>query len=285
MANRCDYLMPHAWVPLSAIVVDIQQEIPGVATYYLALRDHTLHAAYHFQPGQFNMLYIPGVGEIAISISSDAIPSPAYAHTIRQAGNVTTALSRMQLGEQIGLRGPFGVGWPMAECAGRDVVLVAGGIGLAPLRPVIYALAKRPSEQGKRILLYGARSPDMLLYHAEYAIWQQAGWSIETTVDRADNDWNGNVGAVTLLLDRLMDVDMSRAVLFCCGPEIMMKFTVLTAFRRGWPAEKIWLSMERHMQCAVGWCGHCQWGPTFVCRDGPVFRYDRIQAFLEIAEL
>ncbi|GIW92370.1 MAG: Ni/Fe hydrogenase subunit gamma [Pirellulaceae bacterium] len=275
----------HPWVATPATIVRIDQEVPGVATYYLELCDEKARSDYRFQPGQFNMLYLPGAGEIAISVSGDPAAAGPYAHTIRRAGNVTGSLWQLKVGDKLGIRGPFGSGWPLGECQGRDVVLVAGGIGLAPLRPVIYSLSKWENELGRRVLLCGARSPETLLYHSQYLQWIEAGWQVETTVDRASPDWNGHVGAVTLLLERLRSVDASRAVLFCCGPEVMMKFSAMVALRRGWSADRIWISMERNMQCAVGWCGHCQWGPAFICRDGPVFRYDRIAPFLDVPGL
>ena len=242
-------------------------------------------AAYRFEPGQFNMLYLPGAGEIAISVSGHPDRRAPVAHTIRVAGNVTGVLSRLKEGDTLGLRGPFGTSWPMSECVGRDVLLVAGGIGLAPLRPAVYALLDHPRRYGRLHLLYGARTPDTLLYTDEFDDWSRAGLAVQTTVDRAGSAWRGNVGVVTTLLDQLKQFDPRNTVVICCGPEVMMKFTVLAALGRGIAPEQIWVSMERNMQCAVGLCGHCQWGPEFVCKDGPVFRYDRIAPFLDVRSL
>lgn len=273
------------WLPHVVEVRDIREEITGVATYDLAMHDPQTQADYRFQPGQFNMLYLPGVGEMAISISDDPSRRDAIAHTIRVAGNVSGTLARMKVGETLGLRGPYGTGWPLAECTGRDVVLVAGGIGLAPLRPVIYDLLSQPKRYGRLHLLFGARSPDTLLYADEFRDWSARGMHIQCTVDRSTLDWTGNVGVVTLLLERLREFEANNTVLFCCGPEVMMRFTTSTALQRGIPEGRLWVSTERNMQCAIGLCGHCQLGPEFVCKDGPVFRYDHIAPYLDIQGL
>jgi NAD(P)H-flavin reductase len=273
------------WLSHTVVIRDIRPEVQGVATYDLAFQDATVRAAYRFAPGQFNMLYLPGAGEIAISVSDDPRSTGSCAHTIRVAGNVTRTLAALKVGETLGLRGPFGTSWPLAECIGRDVVLVTGGIGLAPLRPAICTLLRDRSQFGRLNLLYGARSPDTLLYASEYDDWSRRGMIVHTTVDRSAAGWMGNVGVVTLLLERLRSLDPDNTVLLCCGPEVMMRFTVRAALNRGLSPEHLWVSMERNMQCAVGLCGHCQWGPAFVCKEGPVFRYDRIAPFLDVEGL
>jgi NAD(P)H-flavin reductase len=259
--------------------------VAGVSTYELAIRDDVARAQYRFAPGQFNMLYVPGAGEIAISVSDDPHNVDSCAHTIRVAGNVTRTLANMKTGETLGLRGPFGTGWPMAECIGRDIVLVAGGIGLAPLRPVILSVLHDRRKFGRLNLLFGARSPDMLLYEKQFEQWSREGWNVHTTVDRSRFGWRGNVGVVTLLLERLKTFDPRNAVLMCCGPEVMMRFTAMAARNRGMAFDQIWLSIERNMQCAVGLCGHCQLASEFVCKDGPVFRLDRIAPWLDVEGL
>lgn len=273
------------WKSHTIRIREVSAEIDGVSTYDFAFQDEAQRAAYRFAPGQFNMLYLPGAGEIAISISEDPADTARCRHTIRLAGNVTRALARLPIGETLGLRGPFGTSWPLAECVGRDVVLVAGGIGLAPLRPVIYSLLSERRRYGRIHLLYGGRSPNALLYENEYADWASRGLAIQTTVDRATSDWRGNVGVVTLLLERLQGVDPDNAVLLVCGPEVMMKFTAIAARNRGMTTEQIWVSTERNMQCAVGLCGHCQLGPEFLCKDGPVFPYSRISPWMETEAL
>ena len=273
------------WQAHTAVIRSITREVGGVATYHLQLRDETIRAGFHFAPGQFNMLYLPGAGEIAISISDDPQNTETCAHTVRVAGNVTRELAGLQPGETLGLRGPFGVGWPLDECVGRDVVVVTGGIGLAPLRPAIYSLLNDRRRFGRLNLLYGARSPDTLLYSREYDDWSRRGMIVQTTVDRSAPGWLGNVGVVTLLLERLRTFDPRSTVLLCCGPEVMMKYTAMAALSRGLAKERIWMSMERNMQCAVGFCGHCQLGPEFICKDGPVFRFDRIEPWMDVEML
>lgn len=273
------------WLSQTVRIESITAEIPEVATYELAFVDPQLAARYRFLPGQFNMLYLPGVGEVAISISANPSSRERWAHTIRVAGTVTQSLSRLPPGATLGLRGPYGNPWPLADCLGKDVILVAGGIGLAPLRPVIYELLANRTKYGNVTLLLGARTPDGLLYPNEYADWQAGGIELHSTVDRAAADWTGNVGVVTLLIDRLPLPRPEQTVLLMCGPEVMMHFTVKSARKRGLNEKQIWLSSERNMQCAVGLCGHCQLGPTFVCKDGPVFRYDHIAPFLKVEGL
>lgn len=273
------------WQVHTVDIRGVRPEVQGIATYDLAFQDEAIRAGYRFAPGQFNMLYLPGAGEIAISVSDDPRNRETCAHTIRIAGNVTRTLAGMKVGETLGLRGPFGTSWPLAECIGRDVVLVAGGIGLAPLRPVICALLHDRRHFGRLNLLYGARSPGTLLYARQYDGWSRSGMIIYTTVDRSAPRWAGNVGVVTLLLERLRSFDPHNTVLLCCGPEVMMRFTVMAALNRGLSPDQIWISMERNMQCAVGLCGHCQLGPEFICKDGPVFRYDCIAPLTDVEGL
>ena len=273
------------WLCHTVRIDSITPEIPDVATYELSFVDPEVTERYRFLPGQFNMLYLPGVGEVAISISADPQSRQTWAHTIRVAGTVTQSLARLPAGATLGLRGPYGRPWPVAECAGKDVILVAGGIGLAPLRPVIYELLANRSLYGNVTLLLGARTPEGLLYPRQYPEWQASGFDLQVTVDRALPDWSDNVGVVTLLLDRLALPHPENTVLLMCGPEVMMHFTMKSAVKRGIPWQQIWLSSERNMQCAVGLCGHCQLGPTFVCKDGPVFRYDQMAPFLNVEGL
>ncbi|MEZ6123275.1 MAG: FAD/NAD(P)-binding protein [Planctomycetaceae bacterium] len=273
------------WRTRSVRIAEIKPEIDGVFTYRLEFLDADEAHPYRFAPGQFNMLYLPGAGEIAISRSDSPDADDGCLHTIRIVGNATGVMARMKVGDTLGLRGPFGAPWPVEQCLGRDVILVAGGIGLAPLRPVVYSLLDQPQRFGQRHLLFGTRTPDDLLFADEYTSWESAGIRVQTTVDRAASGWQGNVGVVTMLLGQLRDFDPANCVLFCCGPEVMMRFTVQTALRRGISSDRIYLSMERNMQCAVGLCGHCQFGPTFVCKDGPVFPYNSIAKLLDIHTL
>lgn len=279
-------LLANPWLAHRAAIDAIQREIPAVATYRLRLLDPAVAAAYRFQPGQFNMLYVPGCGESAISLSGPAGgDGRELVHTIRVVGRVTGRIADMRVGDEIGVRGPFGRAWPIEECLGRDVILVGGGIGLAPLRPAIYALLRRRSEFARIALLVGARSPELLLYADELAQWDAQGIDVQLTVDQADASWHGSVGVVPLLIDRLNNFRPSESIVLMCGPEVMMHYSAASAMARGIARESLWLSLERNMQCAVGLCGHCQLGPAFVCRDGPVFRYDRVESFLAVRDL
>ena len=273
------------WVAQPVRIERLLVETPGVATYDLVFDDPAVASQYAYRPGQFNMLYLPGVGEAAISISGDPACTARIPHTIREAGQVTQALARLGVGAALGLRGPFGSSWPLDRCAGGDVILVAGGIGLAPLRPVIYALLREREKYGQLTLLYGGRSPEGLLYAEEYAAWRARGLDVQLTVDRASLDWAGNVGVVTVLLDRLRLPRPAQTRLLTCGPEVMMWHTIQAALRRGLGPDAVFVSLERNMNCALGLCGHCQFGPEFVCLDGPVFRYDRVASILKVHDL
>lgn len=247
-------------------------------------------AAGGFVPGQFNMLTVFGVGEVSISLSGDPAAPDHLVHTIRDVGAVSSALSRLRPGAALGLRGPFGAGWPMEEAAGRDVVVVAGGLGLAPLRPALYRLFAERARYGRIVLLYGTRSPDDILFRRELEGWRgRLDAEVEVTVDHvkqagADTDWHGHVGVVTTLIPRCT-FDPVRTVALVCGPEVMMRFAIGALSDAGVAESDIYLSMERNMKCAVGFCGHCQFGPVFVCRDGPVFPYARLRGLLSLKEL
>jgi len=270
-------------VPQTAVIQKIKHEAPDVVTYTLAFTETAVSTAYTFQPGQFNMLYLPGIGEAAISISSDPGSPELLLHTIREAGNVTGALARLKRGDMIGLRGPYGSAWPVARTTGKDVILVAGGIGLAPLRPVIYHFINHRDQYGKITILSGARTPADLLYPDEYDIWQSHDIDLIITVDRADEAWRGHVGVVPMLFYKLRP-DARRTVIYTCGPEIMMRFVVYEALARRIPKEHIYVSLERNMKCAIGFCGHCQFGPMFLCKEGPVLSYNQIEPFFSVEE-
>jgi NAD(P)H-flavin reductase len=258
-------------------------ELDGIATYRLAPVPTTPDAC-RFTPGQFNMLYLPGVGEVAISMSGDPAATDAWIHTIRVAGNVTKTFAALPRGSRLGLRGPFGVGWPVESLRGGDVVLVTGGVGLAPIRPLICHLLRHRGDYGRIWLINGARTPDSLLFQREYDDWRHS-LTLQLTVDRAIGKWTGHVGVVTLLVDRLRLTRPEQTHVITCGPEVMMKFAAVSALRRDVAPERIWVSLERNMQCAAGLCGHCQLGPAFICKDGPVFRYDRILPYLNVEAL
>jgi NAD(P)H-flavin reductase len=272
------------WVAHSARIDDIRAEVPGVATYDLAFDNSDVAAAYRFEPGQFNMLYLPGYGESAISISSDPSASGRLSHTVRAAGNVTQALSRKKIGDHIGVRGPFGSCWPVDFYRGNDVVIACGGIGLAPLRPAIYHILNYRDEYGRVTLLYGARTPKDLLYTLEYDTWRSNGLDIDVTVDIGDANWKGHVGVVPVLFYRLR-LKPNETTVMTCGPEIMMRFVIFEALARRVRPEDIYVSLERNMSCAMGFCGHCQYGPHFVCKDGPVFHFRQVEPFFNLEDL
>ena len=233
-----------------------------------------------FQPGQFNMVYVYGVGEIPISISGDPTNSRVLVHTTRAVGTVTKAMDKLRRGDTLGIRGPYGKPWPIEQANGQDVVFVAGGIGLAPLRPALYEVVSQRERYGKVVLLYGTRTPADVLFREELEHWRaRFDLEIYVTVDRAMSGWKGNVGVVTNLISRA-PFDPRNTLAFVCGPEIMMRFTAMELHKRGVETEHIFVSLERNMKCAIGLCGHCQFGPVFVCKDGPVFPYNVIKDML-----
>ena len=272
-----------AMLPFPAKITEIATEAYAIATYHLVFEDENLRQTYRFQPGQFNMIYLPGIGEVPISISSDPAAPETLGHTIRYAGNVTRALSRFQAGDVVGLRGPYGSAWPLDRLHGQDLCIVTGGIGLAPLRPVIYAVMRRRADFGRVILLYGARTPADRLYTAEFEAWQDHDIQIHSTVDRADERWRGQVGVVPMLFYHIR-LDPHRTTVLTCGPEIMIRFVIYEALARRVPKERIYVSLERNMKCAIGFCGHCQFGPTFICKEGPVLSYAQIEPFFGVED-
>lgn len=238
-----------------------------------------------FRPGQFNMIYAFGTGEAAISISGDPHFPDNLTHTIRSVGSVTKALAALKAGDEIGVRGPFGNGWPLDVARGHDIVIVAGGIGLAPLRPLIYEVLRDRGQFGNVAILYGARSPEEILYEREMREWRsRLDMEVIVTVDRASAGWHGCVGVVTKLISKT-PFNPYRAIAYVCGPEIMMNYAITALKKQGLSEAAIYVSMERNMKCGIGHCGHCQFGPHFVCKDGPVFRYDEIGSIMSIREL
>ncbi|MGI5864722.1 MAG: FAD/NAD(P)-binding protein [Myxococcales bacterium] len=271
-----------ALLPRPYRVVERYEETADTATLALEAEDG---APLEFAPGQFNMLYAFGRGEAPISLSGDPASPHRLLHTIRAAGPVTEALAGLRPGERLGLRGPYGSRWPVEESEGRDVLVVAGGLGLAPLRPAIYRLLAARERYGRIAILYGARGPDGLLYRAELErLRSRLDLEVEVTVDHADGTWRGDVGVVPSLIPRAR-FSPGDAVAMVCGPEVMMRFTVAALLERGLGPEQIHLSLERNMKCGVVQCGHCQLGPVLVCRDGPVLPYARLGELLTVHEL
>ena len=269
-------------LPRTFRVVERHEETADTATLALEAEDG---APLEFAPGQFNMLYAFGRGEAPISLSGDPASPQRLLHTIRAAGPVTEALAGLRPGEHLALRGPYGSRWPVEESEGKDVLVIAGGLGLAPLRPAIYRLLAARERYGRIVVLYGARGPDGLLYRAELESWRsRLDLEVEVTVDHANGAWHGDVGVVPSLIPRAR-FSPADAVAMVCGPEVMMRFTVAALLERGLAPEQIHLSLERNMRCGVAQCGHCQLGPFLVCRDGPVLPYTRLGELLTIHEL
>jgi NAD(P)H-flavin reductase len=238
-----------------------------------------------FHPGQFNMIGVLGVGEVPISISGDPDKPQVLVHTTREVGATTRALGRVQPGGMVTIRGPFGHPWPIEQAEGKDLLLVAGGIGLAPLRPVIYHVMNHRARFGRFHVLYGARTPKDMLFEKEVARWRsQFDVDFIVTVDRGDAVWRGNVGVVTHLIPRI-PVDPERTVVMICGPEIMIRFTAKVLLDQGLRADQMYASLERDMKCGIGLCGHCQVRGEFICRDGPVYRYADIAPLMAVREL
>jgi NAD(P)H-flavin reductase len=273
---------PGPMVPSRYQVGRRRRELPDTVTLALEPLDGPTPC---FAPGQFNMLYAFGVGEVPISISGDPTHEGPLVHTVRAVGAVSRALCAARPGGVLGVRGPFGTGWDLGSAAGRDVVIIAGGIGLAPLRPVIYQLLAERDRYATVSVLVGARSPATLLYPRELHAWRSRFdlW-VEVTVDHAERGWRGHVGLVTELLTAL-PLDPARTAALVCGPEVMMRLTAAALTAHGVAPTSIRVSLERNMKCAVGLCGHCQLGPILVCRDGAVFDYQRVAPLLALREV
>lgn len=238
-----------------------------------------------YAAGQFTMLDAFGVGEVPISISGDPTRQGPLEHTIRDVGAVTHALITAPTGAVLGVRGPFGTSWDVADGMGGDVVLVAGGIGLAPLRPALLELLGHRDRYNRVVLLYGARTPEDILFGDELRTWaKDFGVVVEVTVDNGQHAWRGKVGLVTQLVPRA-GFDPRHTLALVCGPETMMRFSAAALVDRGVPMDRVRLSMERNMKCGVGLCGHCQLRELFVCVDGPVLTYDRLLPLLTTREL
>ena len=268
-------------VPRSARVAARRQETHDTVTLTAQPADGS---GFRFRPGQFTMLYAFGAGEVPISISGDPLVGGRFEVTIRAVGAATRRLTALQPGAVLGVRGPYGSDWPLTAAAARDVVVVAGGIGLAPLRPLLYRLAAERTRHGRVTLLYGARTPEDLLYVEQLQAWRANGdLDLHLTVDAAARGWQGHVGVVTALL---RDAELGPAtVAYVCGPEVMMRFTALELLRRELSPQRVFVSLERNMKCAVGLCGHCQLGAEFLCTAGPIHAFDRVAPLLAVREL
>lgn len=268
------------YLPREAQIVSRVQEAPDIFTLRLRLTDITQHALYRFEPGQFNMLYLHGVGEVAISIVSDPQDIHLFDHTIRVVGRTTTALAQLRTGDYIGVRGPFGRGWPMRAAQGRDVVLMTGGLGCAPVVSVIRYVLRRRRHYGRLVIMQGVRHSNDLIWRKQYNEWgQHPDTQVLLTADQSGQGWPFNTGLVTQLIDDA-EFDPGNTIAMLCGPERMMQASAAALQQQGLLADDIWLSMERNMHCAVGHCGHCQFGGSFVCKDGPVYPLTELETLL-----
>jgi len=269
---------PHnnPYQPNEAIIIDRIQETAGLFTLRLKFTDSKIQEAYEFEPGQFNMLYLYGVGEIAISIVSDPQDSHIIDHTIRVVGRVTKGLNKLKSGDRIGIRGPYGRGWPMLESKNKDIVIITGGLGCAPAVSAINYIEKRREEFGQLNIVQGVKHSDDLIWKDRYQQWRQLeDTRVLLAADVGDPLWPWHVGLVTTLLEQL-EYDPDNVSVMVCGPEGMMRTVAKRMLDDRVPATQLFLSLERNMQCAVGHCGHCQYGSQFICKQGPVFSYDKI---------
>ena len=270
-------------VPNPARLLQVDKETHD--TFTLTLESNNGNGHPSFAPGQFSMLYVFGIGELPISISGDPEEPGRLVYTVRSVGKATHALVTRTQGDMLGVRGPFGTSWPMTEARGKDIVVVAGGIGLAPLRPAIYHILRHRGDYRRLIVLYGARSPRDMLFRKQLAAWTYLpDTQILTTVDYGGLSWRGYVGVVTTLF-RYVRLQPDRTVALICGPEIMMRYVTRELEARGVGSSQTYVSMERNMKCAVGFCGHCQLGPYFICKDGPVFPLSQMQPWIGKYEL
>ncbi len=277
---------PQVSDPMTPVLFKIQSVHKELSdTFTLKLTPEEGSDFVPFKPGQFNMIYQYGVGEVPVSISGDAADKGVLVHTIRTVGGVTNAMDRLSKGDTVGIRGPFGSSWPVEAAEGSDVVIVTGGIGLAPLRPAIYHILANRQKYGRFIILYGARTPKDILYRKELEKWSaRLDTYVGATVDTAAEGWSGNVGVVTKLIKKA-NFDPRHTTAFVCGPEVMMRFSVQALNEAKVASSDIYVSMERNMKCAIGFCGRCQYGANFICKDGPVFRFSAIEDIFSIREI
>jgi sulfhydrogenase subunit gamma (sulfur reductase) len=269
--------MSNPYLPQQAEVIERIQESDTLFTLRLMFSDELVQQEYSFEPGQFNMLSMHGVGEVPISIVSDPKDDHILDHTIRAVGRVTNGMSKLKQGDVLGIRGPFGRGWPLGEAEQKDVVVVTGGLGCAPVVSVINYVMNRRERFGSVNIVQGVKHSSDLIWKERYDQWREApDTNVLIAADAGGPLWPWHIGPVTGLFDQL-DFEIDRTIVFMCGPEGMMRVVIKHMLELGLKERDLWLSMERNMQCAVGHCGHCQYGGKFVCKDGPVFCYDEIK--------
>ena len=271
----------NAMIPRAFEVVAKRRETHDVTTLMVEPADG--RSCFGFVPAQIGMIGIPGVGEVPISFSNHPDSSRCLSVTIRAAGAITTAITSAEVGAVISVRGPYGTAWPIEETVGRDVLFVAGGLGLAPLRSAIFAVAES-SARGSVGIVYGARTQHDMLFRGDLEIWNELDdVRVHLTVDEGDDGWEGEIGLVTGLFDQALD-RLTNPLAIMCGPDVMLVNACRDLNERGILSTDIWVTMERNMKCGIGLCGHCQFGPLFVCKDGPVFRYDQVSELYSVKE-
>jgi sulfhydrogenase subunit gamma (sulfur reductase) len=271
-------------LPEPARIVEKRSFGRDIHVYRLGFERRETRARFHFTPGQFNMLYVPGVGEVAISISSDP-DEQTLEHTIRIVGRVTRVIAGLEVGDALGVRGPYGNGWPLEPARDRDLLFVTGGLGCAPVAGAIDYVFRRRERYGRVTILHGVKKAADLIERERFESWRRhPDTRVLLTSDEPDRHWRDRTGVVTELFDEI-EFDPARTRLFMCGPEVMMRYAARNLGERGLPAEQMYLALERNMRCAVGLCGHCQLGPRFVCKDGPIFALPQIAPFFRMAGL
>lgn len=267
-------------IPIPFVISKIKKETKDTFTIELDTPNK-----FEFKAGQFNMLYLFGVGEVAISISGDPSKREKLVHTIRNVGSVTNRISNLKKNDVLGVRGPFGSSWQIENFQNKDILIIAGGLGLAPVRPIIYYILNNRNSFNKVTILYGTKNPNEIIFKNELHKWKSSfDIDLQIIVDNPDSNWKGNTGLITTLIKNLNFVP-DNTIAMICGPEIMMKVSSIEVQNKGLNPQNIYLSMERNMKCAIGLCGHCQYGSKFICKDGPVFSYLEIKHLLDIWEL
>lgn len=260
------------YLPIEARIEKVIKETPEIKTFLLSPKEPL-----KFEAGQFVQLTVPGVGEAPFTPSSSPYEKEILEVTVMKVGRVTEALHKMKKGQKVGLRGPYGIGYSLDEFKGKEILIVGGGVGLAPLKSLFFTLLHDIDKYKGALLCYGARTPRDLIYKKGLKRWgKEEGVELRITVDKGDRKWKGKVGLVTTLLDNL-SLNLKNSIAIVCGPPIMMKFTTLRLIDLGYSPESIYLSMERNMSCGLGQCGHCMIGRYYVCKDGPVFKYSQIK--------
>jgi NAD(P)H-flavin reductase len=278
-----DGIIVDSYLPIEAEIMECWHETPNIFTLHVSFIERHRHHLYAFHPGQFNMVYLYGVGEVAISIVSDPEEKHVISHTIRALGRVTKALQKLQVGNRIGIRGPFGRGWPLHKVQGKDIVIVTGGLGCAPAVSIINYILARRSQYGNVKILQGVKHSDDFIFRKQYEKWQQSPHTeIHIAADQAGPKWPWKVGYVTDMIETL-ELKSENTIAMMCGPEMMMHTAINALVKKGVSEQDIYLSMERNMECGIGQCGHCQYGGLFVCKDGPIFAYPEIKTLFKVA--